>query len=117
MKNVCNEMFHLNNKTIMHSSRMRTVRCSGHLLGEGGVCPWDVSARGCLPDPPNADRMTDACENITFPQLMLRTVKTVNVQLINNKWGRVFILKLSSSKLRCNNWMTKLFKRNYTGSC
>ena len=31
-------------KTRMHSSRMRTVRCSSRLLGEGVV-----SARGCLP--------------------------------------------------------------------
>ena len=41
----------------MHSSRMRTVRCSSRLLGVG------VSARGrCLPDttpPPPVDRMTD----------------------------------------------------------
>ena len=28
-----------------------------------------------LPHMPPVDRMTDACENITFPQLLLRTVK------------------------------------------
>ena len=61
--------------TRMHSSRMRTVRSSGaveggvsqHALG-GGVCPG-----GCLPsacwDTPPVDRMTDACKNITLPQL------------------------------------------------
>ena len=27
------------------------------------------------PPPPTVDRMIDACENITFPQLLLRTVK------------------------------------------
>ena len=46
----------------MHSSGMRTVRCSGRLgrcLPTGGVHP-----RG----------QTDVCENITFPQLLLRTV-------------------------------------------
>ena len=82
----------------MHSSRMRTVRCSGRrgggacipaCTGQGGMYPsmhwaggvyrsmhWagGVSARGCLPEgvsatPPPLDRMTDACENITLPQL------------------------------------------------
>ena len=43
--------------------------------GRGGEL---VSARGGLPRGvhlPPVDRMTDACENITFPQLLLRTVK------------------------------------------
>ena len=44
----------------MHSSRMRTVRCSGRLGGDKGV--W-------------TEFLTHACENITFPQLLLRTVK------------------------------------------
>ena len=40
----------------MHSSRMRTVRCSDrHLVGSvclGGCLPGEMSAqRGCLPDP------------------------------------------------------------------
>ena len=58
----------------MHSSRMRTVRCSDRLLGEGvcwgDVCLEGVSARGdvcpaggCLPDTPSVNRMTDAYEN------------------------------------------------------
>ena len=34
--------------TRMHSSRMRTICCSGHLIG--GVCPGGVSAWGCLPN-------------------------------------------------------------------
>ena len=82
----------------MHSSRIRTVRCSGRRGGggvclgrwvsaqEGGVCP----GRGCLPragsDPVHAgihpplwtEFLTHACENITFPQLLLRTVKILN---------------------------------------
>ena len=62
----------------MHSSRMRTVHCSGRLGGggsaQGGICLQGVSAWGCLPrgcTPPPVDRMT---ENITFPQLLLQTV-------------------------------------------
>ena len=34
--------------TRMHSSRMRTVRCSGRPL-RGGVCPGGVCLGGCLP--------------------------------------------------------------------
>ena len=50
---------------------MRTVRCSVILAGGGGGGKECLN-RGCTPTPP--DRMTDTCENITFPQL-LRTVK------------------------------------------
>ena len=59
--------------TRMYSSRMRTVRCSGRLDGGGGVC-LRVCAGGCLlprgvyTSSP-VDIITDACENITFPQL------------------------------------------------
>ena len=80
----------------MHSSRIRTVCCSSCLLEEclpgqggvwlakGGVClARDVClARGCLPGqegctpPPWTEFMTHNCENITFPQLHLRTVMT-----------------------------------------
>ena len=68
-------------KTRIHSSRMRTVRCSGHLggvylggVGLGGVSAWG----GCLPggvytSPPCGQ--TDTCKNITFTELLLRTVK------------------------------------------
>ena len=64
---------------------MLTVRCSIRLLGgvwpggclPRGVClPMGVSAQGgvcpgggCLPDTHPVNRMTDACENITLPQL------------------------------------------------
>ena len=80
----------------MHSGRMRTVRCSGHLGwgmcmpgGEGvmsvqGVSAWGVSARGGSVSeqamgqrPPFwTEFLTHACENITFPQLLLRTIIT-----------------------------------------
>ena len=79
---------------------MRTVRCSGRRWGASvcrGMClSSGVSARRCLPgggvcpgrclrrgvfipactgaDPPLVNRFTDACENITFPQLLLLTV-------------------------------------------
>ena len=50
----------------MHSSRMRTVRFSGGL--GVGVC-----RRGCTPRL-WTEFLTHACENITFPQVRLRTV-------------------------------------------
>ena len=67
---------------------MRTVRCSSHLGWGGGSLPGrgDVclAGKGCLPGgrclpgrgctPPPCGQ-TDTCENITFPQLLLRTVK------------------------------------------
>ena len=70
----------------MHSSRMRTVHCSGRLGGcllrEGGVCPGRVVfaqrgvclggclPRGCLPggvcpDPLPVNEITDRCKNIS----------------------------------------------------
>ena len=49
----------------------------GGCLPDGCVCLGGVpslgSVQGCLLDPP-VYRMTDVCENITFPQLLLRTV-------------------------------------------
>ena len=54
--------------TKMHSSSMRTVRCSSHL----GRSTWQGASAWqgwCTPLPP-VDR-----ENITIPQLLLRTVK------------------------------------------
>ena len=84
--------------TRMQFSRMRTVHCSGCLIGGvclvGGVCPggclhWGgvclggvclgdvwlggVCLGGCTP-PPGTEFLTHACENITSPQLRLRTV-------------------------------------------
>ena len=87
--------------TRMHSSRMHTVCCSGcwgvYLWGGGWVSDWRVSprgevsaqrgvsqhalGRGCLAQcilwytpPRRTEFLTHACENITFPQLFLRTV-------------------------------------------
>ena len=76
----------------MHSSRMCTVRCSGHggecLPGgglprgcvylPGGVCPGGSVCPGAVHLLPLfVDRQTDTCKNITFLQLLLRTVKMV----------------------------------------
>ena len=73
--------------TRMHSSRMRTFRCSGRPFGRGvfaqgvgGVsAQGDVCLGGCLPRGslprgmsarhPAVDRMTDTCRNITLLQL------------------------------------------------
>ena len=68
---------------------MRTVRCSGrrgcvsqHTLGRGCL------PGGCLPQCMLGytpllwtEFLTHACENITFPQLLLRTVK-ININLL-----------------------------------
>ena len=71
----CNHISPLKNwfQTRIHSSRMRTVRCSGRLGKGGGVYPWGVSARGCLP----RRGLPGVCLGVwtewqTFPQ---RTVK------------------------------------------
>ena len=68
------------NLTRMHSSKMHTVRCSSRLVGvclPGGVCC--LPAGGCLPARgavyTSLCEQTDTCENITFTQLLLRTVK------------------------------------------
>ena len=47
---------------------MRTVRSSGRT--PKSVCPGGVSASSAWWDTPlPVDRMTDACENLTLPQL------------------------------------------------
>ena len=63
----------------------------GGVCAQGGVCPG-----GCLPGgsaqrdvclggvyTPRTEFLTHACENITFPQLRLRTV---NMENIRCKW-------------------------------
>ena len=119
-------------KTRMYSSRIRTVRCSSHLLGggclpsresaqggclpgtstqgglPGGVSAQEVSAHGCISPgrcladvphptphpPPWTEFLTHACENITFPQLRLRTV--------NINWSLIVIQQLKcKSRLHC----------------
>ena len=57
----------------------------GSLPRGGDVCPGECMPRGgdvcpgeCIPmgqTPPRTDFLTHACENITFPQPLLRTVK------------------------------------------
>ena len=76
----CTSYWNAFSSTRMHSIGMRTVCCSGH-LGRGCLPAWGVSARvGCLLSarnshpPPWTEFLTHACENITFPQLLLRTV-------------------------------------------
>ena len=90
----------------MHSSRMRTVSCSGRLMGGGclpsGVSAWGCLSGGCLPRRGRGvcpggvclevsaggegvhpllwtEFLTHTCENITFPQLRLRTIKNTNI--------------------------------------
>ena len=40
-----------------------------------------LSAHGGAYTSPSVDRMTDTCENITFPQLLLRTVRNNETQV------------------------------------
>ena len=86
--------------TRIHSSRMRTVRCSSHpgrggrVSAQGGVYPGGVSPVGrCLPRGVSAWQgvytsspcgQTDTCENITFPQLLLRTVITTKYKHVSS---------------------------------
>ena len=73
----------------MHSSWMRTVRCSGLLWGGEGVAAWGcLFERGCLPEgglhptwtqrqiplPLWKEFLTHACENVTFLHLLLWAV-------------------------------------------
>ena len=90
-------------KTRMHSSRMRTVRCSGRLGGclpggclpmeclpqgspqEGGVCPGVYTPWTQKQTPPSpVNRITDRCKNITFPQLLLHMV---NINFLKKSWS------------------------------
>ena len=64
----------------------------GGRVSVGGCPPGGVCPGGCLPGGvclggahlPPVDRMSDACENITFPQLLLRTV--MNSSCTANHW-------------------------------
>ena len=46
--------------------------------GEGGICPGGCLPRSCVcpggVHHPPVNRISDRCKNITFPQLLLRTV-------------------------------------------
>ena len=76
-------------QTRMHSSRMRTVRCSGRLSCHAHppamhaplchACPFTMHAPFATHASPLCHAhvpcgQTDAYENITFPQLLLRAV-------------------------------------------
>ena len=39
------------------------------VFAQGSVCPGGVSAQGCVRQIPPVNRLADACENITMPQL------------------------------------------------
>ena len=67
---VQNNLLSNHDLTRMHSSRMRTVRCSGHLVGGasvcpggclpgGGVCPDGVCPEGCVHLPPPVEKILD----------------------------------------------------------
>ena len=68
---------------VMHSNRMRTVRCSSRLPADvclGAVYSGVFSPRGCLPrwsarHPSMWTEWSDRCKNITFAATSLRTVK------------------------------------------
>ena len=66
--------------TVYYSGRQRGVSTQGVFARGWGVFAQlhggGVSAqlRGVCQTPP-MNRMTDACENLTFPQLLLRTIK------------------------------------------
>ena len=129
-------IFHHNREnTRKHSSRMHTFRSSGRrggvsaqcMLGylPGGVCPsacWDtcwrvsapvhagIPARGCLGyNPlPWTEFLTHACENITFPQLLLRTV-IIGVDVITYCMHGCILRGFSLI-----HWMTDLACANFT---
>ena len=78
----------------MRTARLLTVRPLGMHTSSGGAYFW-----GCIPlvgvhtsaaqmDAPPLDRMTDACENITFPLLCVRAViilKRPNHKILTNR--------------------------------
>ena len=65
---------------------MRTVRCSGRLSCHARPRE-DMHPNAPLPCTTTthpSPRMTDACENITFPQLLLRTVNIAILTPVNS---------------------------------
>ena len=129
-------LFFLNTfQTRMHSSRMRTVRCSSHLGGLGvcacpGVClPGGVSGQSGgvwlggmsaqegvsqhaigQTTPRGQNFLTHACENITFPQLFLRTVINSCISTILSNGIRKFLWKRIRLRMtwvdKLNIWLT-----------
>ena len=125
----------------MHSSRMRTVRCSGNLSCHVCMPPPAMHVTSTLPHKPPAMHtplphippathvtclpcmaprnthplscmppcharptcgQTETCENITFPQLLFRTVKTRTVNEPPSNIGNIVSFYLVS-------WIFKLF--------
>ena len=98
-------------KTRMHSSRMRTVHCSGRLMGvclpEEVCLPWGSGRRGVSAQegvsaqgvytPLWTAFFTCACENITFLKLRLRTVIILCVIMANIVFQQK---KLGTKKIR-----------------
>ena len=95
-------------ETRIHSSRRRTARFSGHLLGVsaqgdgvclvGGVCPGDVCPGGCLPGGSATlpCGQTDACENITLPQTSFAGGNNRFLLLIALQYKTQYFSKFSS---------------------
>ena len=131
----------------MHSSRVRTVRCSGRLSCHTctrpcHVCPTcHTHSLPCMPPathspyyacPPTpytphlprtppplwTEWLTDICKNITFPQLLLRTVKS----FISGDDMRFFVQEFSchtyiSARYSARDSPGETFFLNFTGFC
>ena len=52
-----------------------------------GISAQGVSAWGCTPLPLGTEFLTHACENITFPQLLLRTVTSLSSDIRHTGYG------------------------------
>ena len=88
-------------KTRMHSSKMRTVRCSGRLGRGGGVCLGGVSARGVY-TPHTVDRILDT--HLWKHYLSTTTVADGNYLVSPGSWLNNFHLPSESTSLiiSCN---------------
>ena len=81
----------------------------GRGFARGVVCPWGVCMGVYTPSP--VDRMTDACENITFPQLLLRTVIKIGMVLSTYRFSH------SSTRRRIHTHMLHTFPRSHNYHC
>ena len=78
---------------------MRTLRCSAR-LGEGVCLPKGCLPGGCTPPPLLTESLTHACESITFPKLLLRTLKILGKKVtLNQKQKNVFTLMYQQKKI------------------
>ena len=60
----------------------RGCACPGGVHAQGCACPGGVHAGGhAMHAPPRTEFLTHACENITFPQLLLRAVKILQFRI------------------------------------